>query len=168
MGFQDFKKKLILNAKKTYKKFDIYGKHLTLTFEGEDTHYTFIGATFTISIMVFMLIYACYQLQTMVKKQRTTVNIKTTYDDLTKNYQNISIGEYGFDFALQMGRFNVPVYDETYFRFVAENVVSWWAPDENGIITRYKTSWDLNITKCDYYNAPKSEIERLGIDQTFY
>ena len=153
---------------KLYKKWDMYGKTLTLTFDGEDTHYTIIGATITLMIVMFMLIYGIFQLETMFKKERTTINLKSTYTDLTRDYANVSLNDYGFDFALQLSLYGNPVYDESYFTYEVENVISWWAEDENGEVKRYKISHDLEMDRCDYYNAPPAEVERLGIDESFY
>ena len=48
MGFQSYKKRLFKSARNVYKKMDIYAKDLTFTFEGEDKHFTYVGATITI------------------------------------------------------------------------------------------------------------------------
>ena len=118
--------------------------------------------------MIFMTVYAVFQLEVLINRTQTTINLKTTYEDLNKKYDNYSLSDQGFDFAFQLAKFGNPVYDETYFYYEAENVNSWWAPDANGIIKRYKTSHDLEIQKCTYYNASQDEVERLGIYQTFY
>lgn len=104
----------------------------------------------------------------MFKRQRTTVNIKSVYEDLTKHYDNYSLSDYGFDFAFQLSKFGTPVYDESYYYYEAENVNSWWAPDSNGIIKRFKTDTDLKMEPCTFYNASQEEVTRLGINQSYY
>ena len=146
----------------------MYGKDLTLTFEGEDKHTTYIGATLTAFIVFFILIYTSFQLETMFKRNRTTVNLKTIYEDLTQNYQNISLQDGGFDFALQLSKRGDPIYDETYFRYVVENTGSWWGPDANGIIKRFKVKDDLEMQPCTYYAGDQAEVTKLGIYQSFH
>lgn len=124
----------------------MYGKELTLTFMGEDKHNTIVGATLTMLIVIFISIYSSFQLETMINRKSTTVNIKSVYQDLTKHYDNYSLSDYGFDFAMQVSKFGTPVYDETYYNYEVENVNSWWAPNSAGIITRYKTSTDLQMS----------------------
>lgn len=63
---------------------------------------------------------------------------------------------------------NAPVYNESYYFYQAENVNSWWAPNANGIITRYKTETKLKMELCSFYNASDVEVKRLGITQTYY
>jgi hypothetical protein len=127
-----------------------------------------MGATITTVIMVFMLIYASFQLETMFKRERTTVNIKTVYEDLNTHYNNYSLDAFGFDFALQLSLFGEPVYDERYYGYEVENVNSFWAPDKNGIIKRAKTSKDLKMAPCKQFNASDAEVTRLGINQSYY
>jgi hypothetical protein len=163
-----FARRAFRSTTKLYKKFDIYSKDLTLTFEGEDKHTTYVGATLTTIIVVFMLVYSVFQLEVLFKKEQTTVNIKSIYEDLTKKYENYSLSDHGFDFALQVSKWGTPVYNESYFYYEVENINSWWAPDEDGVITRYKTSTDLNMQLCTYFNATDYDIKRLGIYQSFY
>ena len=82
---------------------------------GEDKHTTYVGATLTIFIISFMLIYSGFQLEVMFKRQKTTVNVKTSYQDLTKNFGNVSLYDEGFDFAFQIRSDGTYEYDETYF-----------------------------------------------------
>ena len=146
----------------------MYGKDLTLTLDGEDRHTTYIGATLTTFILVFMIIYGGFQLEIMFKRERTTVNLKSIYEDLNIRYDNYSLSDFGFDFAFQVSKFGNAVYDETYYYYEVENVNSWWAPDENGIITRYTTSTDLEMAPCTFYNATQSKVDNLGISQSYY
>ena len=81
---------------------------------------------------------------------------------------NFTLSDYGFDFAFELSKFGEAVYDETYYYYEVENVNSWWAPDENGIINRYKTSTDLEMAPCTFYNATQKEVENLGINQSYY
>jgi hypothetical protein len=135
-----------MNAlKEYYKKVDMYGKDLTLTFNGEDKHTTYVGATLTTVVLVLIGIYSAFQFETMIKREDTTVNIKSIFQDLTKNYENNTMSDFGFDFAMQLSIFGEAFYDETYYNYEVENINSWWAPDENGIIKRYKTSTDLQM-----------------------
>lgn len=136
MGFQEYRKRLFNSAKKAYKRIDIYGKDLTLTLDGEDKHTTYMGATITTAVMVFIAIYATFQLESMFKRERTTVNIKSVYEDLNALYNNYSLSDFGFDFALQVSINGNPVYDERYYEYEVENVNSFWAPDKDGVIKR--------------------------------
>lgn len=115
MGFQSYKKRLLRSAKNVYKKFDIYSKDLTLTFNGDDKHTTYVGATFSIFIMVYMMVYALIQVEVMFKRQRSTINVKSIYTDLTKNYENVSMSDNGFDFAMQFKSGSNYDFDLTYF-----------------------------------------------------
>lgn len=81
----------------------------------------------------------------MIKRQKTTVNLKTTYIDLTRNYDNISLDDYGFDFAFKLTLNGDPIYDRSYFYYEVQNIYSWWAEDENGITKRYKITQDLQM-----------------------
>jgi len=117
MGFQSYKSRFLKSMRQVYKKTDIYARDLTLTFEGDDKHTTYVGATLTMGIMIFMLVYAFFQLETMFNKNRTTVNLKSTYQDLTQNYDNISLSDLGFDFALQLYSSGTIDYDESYYNY---------------------------------------------------
>jgi hypothetical protein len=168
MGLKEYKQRFMRSARKLYKKADIYGKPLTLTFDGEDTHYTYIGATVTFCIMVFILVYASFQIDVMVNRERTSVNIKTKYEDLTQIYPNISLEDHGFDFAVQLTLFGTPVYDPTYFNFELLRVVSWWGTDANGKVKRYKIDHNLQIGPCEYFAGPQDDVTRLGIYESFH
>ena len=74
----------------------------------------------------------------MFTRSNSKVNEKSIYVDLTQTYTNYTLENYGFDFAVQLTLNGVPVYDETYYGYKIYNVESWWAPDKNGVITRYR------------------------------
>ena len=168
MGLINYKNRLFRNIRTVYKKWDIYARDLTLTFQGDDKHTTYVGATLTISIILFMLIYAAFQLEVMFKRQRTTVNVKNIHQDLTLNYDNISLYDLGFDFAVQLGSRGNYAYDETYFKLEIINVNSWWETNSDGVAKRFKTKNYLDLhTWTDFKGTPE-EISRLGINTTYF
>ena len=168
MGFQEKKKRFLKSLRNHYKKMDLYGKNLTLTFEGEDQHHTYVGATLTTCIMIFLIVYGSFQLQTMFNRSNTKVNEKNIYVDLTTTYTNYTLQNYGFDFAVQLTLNGIPLYDETYFNYKILQVYSYWAPDKNGIITKFKINNNLIVGPWTNYQAEASEIKRLGINKSFY
>ena len=99
----------------------------------------------------------------MFKRERTTVNVKTKYEDLTKIYPNVTLQDYGFDFAVQLSLYGTPIYDETYFSFELLNTVSWWGTTSAGLVKRYKIDHKMGIQPCEYFAGDQSEVERLGI-----
>ncbi|CAI2381768.1 unnamed protein product [Moneuplotes crassus] len=168
MGFQRYKKRFFKNAVQTYKSIDIYAKDLTLTFEGEDKHTTYVGATLTTMILIFMIIYAGFQLETMFKRKQTTVNLKSVYQDLTKNYDNISLSDYGFDLALQLSSDGNTTYDESIYKFKVLNINSYWQTNSNGVATRIRQETELPLHICTDYNGTDDDISRLGINKTYW
>mmetsp|Transcript_33745 Transcript_33745/g.38860 ORF Transcript_33745/g.38860 Transcript_33745/m.38860 type:complete len:118 (+) Transcript_33745:148-501(+) len=117
---------------------------------------------------MFVVIYSGFQLQTMFKRERTTVNLKSVYQDLTKEFKNVTMENYNFDFAFQLSINGIPAYDETVYSYKVYNVESWWAPDSNGIIRRFKINNDLKMGPCTKFLGNQVDVERLGINQSFY
>lgn len=168
MGWQSYKKRLWKSAKEAYKKCDVYAKDLTLTFNGEDKHTTYVGATMTIGIMIFMGVYALLQLEVMFKRERTTVNVKSAYEDLTLHYENYSLTDFGFDMAVQVSAWGEHEINTRKFNLEFINTNSWWETDSSGVARRFKEKNYMDLKICDDFNGSEEEIARLGINQTYY
>lgn len=103
--------------KERYKSVDLFGQGVSLTWNGEDTYKTAIGATLSWAILAVMAAYSIYRLYYMITLQNPTISktslIKTLEEDVPWKPQDT-----GFDFAFGL---NSPI-DPSYGFFTAKYI----------------------------------------------
>ena len=85
--------------KKQFMQADMYGRHITLTYKGDDTYKTLYGAIITIFLCSFLLGYGLYKASILITRGDTTVSKKSMLVNLDEagTYDPMSMG---FDMAL--------------------------------------------------------------------
>lgn len=87
--------------KEKYKSVDAFGQSVSLTWRGEESFKTILGATFTWLIFIVLLAYSGYRFFYLVNRFNPTISrttlIRSTEDDLPFRPQDT-----GFDFAFAL------------------------------------------------------------------
>ncbi|CDW90345.1 UNKNOWN [Stylonychia lemnae] len=95
-------------AGKSFKQLDMYGKQVSLTYKGQETYKSLIGAAASAIVYGVVFAFFFYRLATLITKGDTKVAKKSFYKDLDSGAsQSYNIGQMGFDFAFQLtGEYN--------------------------------------------------------------
>ena len=120
MSGQKNKKKSI-SFKKWFKKLDIFGLPVTLVHEGNTTYKTEVGSFFTTMMVICLLTFVSFKLQTLVNQDsQQSYSMFSSDRDLYDMDEKINLAEGGFmlafgnlwgDIPIEVGRL-VPYHTE--------------------------------------------------------
>ena len=149
----------------SFKSVDIYGHSISLTYKGNDTFKTKLGALMSIIVGFMLFAFSLYKFIVLVNSIDPEVSKKVFRRNLADAgvfYPN----NYGFDFALSMRGGDL---DPKYGYFRVRQVYFYYVIDEEtGEKTRIKDKTDLELVKCgtEYLTYPhKDQITSVGVDE---
>ncbi|CAI2359077.1 unnamed protein product [Moneuplotes crassus] len=174
-----FKRKKTLGQKifNSVKSFDMYGKDIVLTYDGEDKYRTHIGGIASIFVFGIVFTYIIYLVHVMLTKGDTTFIKTSLLNDLYENVEFHSpsanskgTGHSQFDFAFKFTSSGQDyLNDPTAFSMSMSFVEQKWVT-ENGVakIKRNYTDLEYEICGLEHFDYDDiSEIKRIGVD-TYY
>ncbi|CAI2385568.1 unnamed protein product [Moneuplotes crassus] len=159
--------------------FDIYGKNIVLTYNGEDKYTTLIGGVTSILVSLIILTYGTYLALLLINKDNTRFARASLLNDLYSNTDlhkpaahsyEIDTGHSQFDlaFKFEAGDINL-ANDPSAFVLTINHVMQEWVT-ENGIRTTKRTYTNIEFQKCGSTHLnykDLDEIYRLGIDDYY-
>lgn len=94
----------------------MFGRPVRLTYKGKDIFKTVCGATATIILIIFCLLYIIINVRKVIVRDDYNV----TYRELQSTSeisQVVNVADEGFDFAFKLTGTNVDLFDKTYINF---------------------------------------------------
>ena len=176
MGKKD--KKKVFRKKKTIfqkglsfiKTFDIYGKNIVLTYNGDDKYRTHIGGVTSLIVGAIILAYVGYLFHIMFNKNDTSFSTTSLLNDVITDNEILTPAEEGFDFAFTFKSNGIDyLADSTYFTFTMKQVKQQWV-NTTGSSTTKRTKDDVPFSICrdNFSYDDQSEVQRLGIDNYYW
>ena len=151
------------------KGFDMYGKDIVLTYEGDDKYRTHVGGFASIVVKGVIITYIIYLFYVMFTKRDTSVSVSSLVNDVSKDVEILKPGQKGFDFAFSYTASEVDyLNDPTYFEFSMRQVEQEWLNTTGASsINRNKTG--IPYEKCgeNFSHDDQDQVKRLGINE-FY
>jgi hypothetical protein len=96
-----------------FKAIDRYGQGQSLNIGGKDTHKTYIGATFTVVQVLFILIYGLPLINSWYTLQNNTTGVSTIFHKGTEVWNATDVY---FDFGIALFDLDLTkFYDDSYF-----------------------------------------------------
>jgi len=129
------------------KGFDMYGKDIVLTYEGDDKYRTHVGGFASIVVKGVIITYIIYLFYVMLTKRDTSVSVSSLVNDVSKDVEILKPGKNGFDFAFSYTARGVDyLNDPTYFEFSMQQVEQVW-PNKIGASYPYRFQKDIPYAK---------------------
>ncbi|CAI2387840.1 unnamed protein product [Moneuplotes crassus] len=164
------KKSLMTKLFDKIKSIDMYGKDISLTYDGDDKYRTYIGGVSSLFVGSIIITYVVYLFYIMFYKQDTSVATTGSINDIFNDVKVHKPAQNKFDFAISLVANGVDyIQDTTAFTVELNQVVQEWdSTSQDASFTRTKTP--LTFEKCgttnfNYDNV--AEVQRIGIDD-FY
>lgn len=89
--------------KESFKSIDLFGQHISLTWNGEDEYKTTIGATLSSAIWIVMITYTIIRFSGMVSRNNPQIS-KYSLIRLPEEDLSFSPQESGFDFSFGLSQ----------------------------------------------------------------
>ena len=105
------------------RKIDLYGRNVSLSYEGEDKFKTYIGAATSFVIGTVMFIYFIYLFIILIEKSNSSVSKTSLRKELSQNVEieYIGVNNFLFGFSVDMDGYNV-LQDPSYLTFTLNEV----------------------------------------------
>ena len=170
-GAHGFKKKVsFLEHGMSYLRgMDIYGKSISLTYNGDDKYKTHIGGIASIICCSIIISYVVYLFYIMFTKRKTNISSSFLYTDVTKDVEILKPGLEGFDFAFDFKAGGVDyLADESYFTFTLKQVEQVWV-NNTGSATTNRTKVDIpyGLWNGNFSHPDQDEVYRYGINEYY-
>eukprot|EP00347_Sterkiella_histriomuscorum_P023442 403334623 len=154
-------KPLCKRAQKQFKQLDMYGKSVALTYKGEETYKSLIGAFASTLIYGTVLAFFLYKCSIVLFKGDTYVAKKSFFKDLDSGQsESFNIGEMGFDYAfLLTGDYNssIATLEATQVQVLYD--------EQTGNSTRIRTSLDIVPCENQYFRFwDQRKVNLYGIN----
>eukprot|EP00347_Sterkiella_histriomuscorum_P017330 403349798 len=136
---------------------DLYGKSVQLTYKGQETYKSMVGASISFIIICTLFSYLVFKINVLFTKNDTKLAKKSFFLDLdSDDLKEMDIGEGGFDFSFGMNN----DLDPKYGTFVVNQVEVVYDPATNKGV-KYRTP--IAFAKCEdkYFNFPNQEKVKL-------
>lgn len=100
-------------------RYDMYGRRITFTFQGEEEYKTFIGAVVSWIVFIIMVLYTYLMISVLVLKKDTQKSTISLVKDLRLDSDSIDLSETDFEFAFALtdDNYDVEPLDDTYIYF---------------------------------------------------
>ncbi|CDW84258.1 UNKNOWN [Stylonychia lemnae] len=150
-------------AGKSFKKMDVYGEKIQLTYQGRETFNTTPGASVSIIVIAVILAYAIYRAFILVTLGDTQISKKSFLRDLD-TVGPFSPQNQGFDFAFGIGKPLDPTYGNIGVRLI--NFYYTNETDANGNKIRIKDRINLDIDLCNntgFNFTDQYSVKQFGI-----
>ena len=120
-----------------FKKFDLFGKNILLTYEGSSKFRTIIGGLFSFSIYLLILSYVILQLRVMFLRNNTTNSKNSLQKELITNSEVHKIGLENINFGIDIdfNGFNL-LKDKSYFTYSINQVSQVYEKSNSGFETK--------------------------------
>jgi len=152
------------------KGFDMYGKDIVLTYEGDDKYRTHVGGFASIVVKGVIITYIIYLFYVMLTKRDTSVSVSSLVNDVSKDVEILKPGKNGFDFAFSYTARGVDyLNDPTYFEFSMQQVEQVW-PNKIGASYPYRFQKDIPYAKWgdNFSHDDQDQVKRLGINEFYW
>ena len=151
-----------------FKLLDMYGKHIVMTYEGDEKFRTFVGAFVSTLIMSLLFIYFILQLKVLYSRSDTAMSKNTIFKELKDDTEIHKIGEKGIMFGMLIDYNGGDLLaDPSYVTYKLRQVSQLYV-NSSGSITPQRTKTTINTTLCgtnSFDNVNAETIERLGVDK---
>ncbi|CAI2386528.1 unnamed protein product [Moneuplotes crassus] len=166
----NFKKSLFRKLLARVKSIDMYGKNISLTYDGDDKYRTYIGGVSSIFVGSIIITYVVYLFYIMLYKHDTNISTTSSIDDIFNEVNIHKPGESKFDFAISFIANGVDyMQDPTAFTIDFNQVIQEWnSTSEDASFTRTKTP--ITLEKCGTTNFKfnnQAEVKRIGVDEYY-
>lgn len=106
---------------------DIYGEPISLTYKGQSTYKTRLGATFTLILFTVLISYSLYRTYVLFNRINPDISKKGSLRNLDETGQYLP-GETGFDVAFGLSKDFPPEIGH----FTYKQVFYWYPEPEEG------------------------------------
>ena len=107
----------------SFKQIDLYGKNISLSFEGEEKFKTYIGAVTSFFIGTTMIIYFVYLFIVLISKSNSSVSKTTLRKELSQDTEIQYLGQnnFMFGFSVDYNGYNL-LQDPSYLTYIVQDV----------------------------------------------
>eukprot|EP00347_Sterkiella_histriomuscorum_P013287 403365294 len=150
---------------KKFKMLDLYGKSVQLTYKGQETYKSVVGASVSFVILSVLLGFFIYKVIILQTKSDTKLAKKSFFLDLdSDSTPEVDIGESGFDFAFGLR----DQLEAKYGNFQLNQVQIYFDPNtKQG--TKTKSPIEFKQCQDQYFNFPNQDKVKLyGIDKYLF
>ena len=149
-----------------FKRFDLFGKNILLTYEGSSKFRTIIGGLFSFFIYLLILSYVILQLRVMFLRNNTTNSKNSLQKELITNSEVHSIGLKNINFGIDID-FNGAnlLNDKSYFTYSINQVSQVYEESKSGFETK-RMKANIQTANCNtasFYNMKQEIFETLSI-----